>query len=144
MEKWKEVYCSKFQYVDTGFQGFPWQDDEEIVKSAKADFLKIKKYLICQTFATQNTDDKEKWFKFKNLSFDDYLEDVGMFSSVDKTLTKLKQYEEALARYKTAIRFSVRGTCAIHPKRDPKDVFTNNFNTSSTPTAIILVKEMAQ
>ena len=51
-----------------------------------------------------------------------------MFSSVDQTLTKHKQYEEALARYETAIRSSIRGTSAIHQKRDTKDVFTNNFN----------------
>ena len=62
------------------------------------------------------------------MTFEKYLEEVGMLSTVDNTLTKPEQYEEALTKYETAIRVSVRGTCSIHPKHDTKDVFTNNFN----------------
>ncbi len=108
---------------------FSKDDDKDMVKHAKVDFLKIKKYIIRQTFAPVNAklDNQKNWQEFKKSTFEDYLEDVGMFFSFEH-LTRSEQYEAAIERYEKAIRASVKGTCAIYPKRDTKDVFTNNYN----------------
>ncbi len=46
---------------------FSKDDDKDMVKHAKVDFLKIKKYIIRQTFAPLNAklDNQKNWQKFK-------------------------------------------------------------------------------
>ena len=104
-------------------QGVKKEDSEEEVQSRKKDLLKIRKYLIRQTI------DNESWNVFKNLNFIEFLREVGMFDD-DKEICEYndKDIERANIRYISALSVSVRGTGSVFLKRNPKDVFTNNFN----------------
>ena len=46
----------------------------------KADYLKIRKFLLRMTHG-ENFREEEKWKTFKNISFYDFLSEVGMFQS---------------------------------------------------------------
>ena len=50
-----------------------------------------------------------------------------MFDKYAKTNDNI-EVEKAYQRYKTALSASIKGTGAIFTKREPCDVFTNNFN----------------
>jgi len=59
-----------------------------------------------------------------------FLLNAGMFED-DKEIGDYSEIENqsAYQRYINALSLSVRGTGAIFLKRNPKDVFTNNFNS---------------
>jgi hypothetical protein len=67
--------------------------------------------------------------KFNNLTFIQFLYQVGMFSE-DKKLEEYSEEEKNVAyeRYIKALSASIRGTGSVFLKRDTKDIFTNNFN----------------
>ena len=105
--------------------------------------MKIKKYLIRQTYYEESNSDPFKCSdahsvdssqlyakNFKKLSFIEFLYEVGMFQN-EKPLKQCSRKEKELAyqRYIDALSASIRGSGSIFMKRDPKDVFTNNFNS---------------
>ena len=67
--------------------------------------------------------------KLKSMSFNKFLAEVGM-------LNEKKSFEEyseedikkAKIRYLNALEVSIKGTGSVFIKREPKDIFTNNFN----------------
>ena len=63
------------------------------------------------------------------MSFNEYVVDVGMLKD-DKPFDKCSEQEikEARQRYLDALSISIRGTGAVFIRREPKDIFTNNFN----------------
>ena len=102
--------------------------DEEEVLRRKNNLKKIRKYLIRQTgYGQGKREDSELWNRFQSLSFLQYLKDVGMFSNDAKPNDAL-EIEKAHNCYKNALSASIKGNGAIFVKRDPKDVFTNNYN----------------
>ena len=108
--------------------GLPKDLDETELSRRKLDFKKIKKFLIRQTYS-ENKDESESFKAFKKTSFIQFLFNVGMFHE-DKTIEQIsnKEKKAGYQRYVNALSVSVRGTGAIFLKRNPKDVFTNNFN----------------
>ena len=108
--------------------GIPKDLSEDQVSQRKKDLKKIKKFLIRQTYS-ESTDKSEQFNKFMKCSFYQFLFDVGMFEE-NKKIEDLSEKEKAAGyqRYLNALSASVRGTGAIFLKRNPKDVFTNNFN----------------
>ena len=101
---------------------------DEQVKQRKADYRKIKKFLIRQT-TTENNEETEELKSFNEMTFLQYLFEVGMFEN-DKPIEKLTESEkdEAYRRYLNALSVSVRGTGSVFLQRLTKDIFTNNFN----------------
>ena len=102
--------------------------EETEVSNRKKDLSKIKKYLIRQTgHGKGKREDSEQWNIFKDMTFEQFLNDVGMLDK-DANTDDLLEIEKANQRYEAALSASVKGNGAIFMKRDPKDIFTNNFN----------------
>ena len=108
--------------------GVPKDIDPKDLSQRKVDFKKIRQFLIRQTYS-ENKGESENFKEFKKLTFIQFLFDVGMFGE-KKTIETLSNEEKmhGYERYINALSISIRGTGAIFLKRNPKDVFTNNFN----------------
>ena len=108
--------------------GIPKDIENEELAKRKADLKRIKKFLVRQTYS-ENEDESERLRAFKKLTFIQFLFNVGMFTE-NKKLEELTDREKQTGyqRYLNALSVSVRGTGSIFLKRNPKDVFTNNFN----------------
>ena len=93
----------------------------------KCDLRKIRTFLLRQTNGYQNN--SETWNNFKNLSFWEYLFELGMFEK-DQDLNLYSDTEKntARTRYINALTASIKGSGYVFLKRNPKDCFTNNFN----------------
>ena len=107
--------------------GIPKDIEKNELSMRKADLKKIKKFLIREIYSQD--DESERFNKFKETTFIQFLYNVGMFKE-SKTLNEFNDNEKQAAyqRYLNALSVSVRGTGAIFLKRNPKDVLTNNFN----------------
>ena len=89
--------CDKNEFL----VGFPEDTDKTVLKKAKADYDKIRKFLWRLT----HDDDfkkSERWQQFIQMSFYQYLYAVGMFDTVDWTETEAQR--RARDRYLTALR----------------------------------------
>ena len=104
--------------------------DIEEKENRKKDLQKIKKYLIRQTFSEDSSISASMALKqFQELSFIQFLYDVGMFKG-NKKLEECSRNEKDIAykRYIAAISASIKGSGSVFLQRDTKDVMTNNFN----------------
>ena len=101
--------------------------EEEDIQTRKANFKKIRKFLIRQTGHEGKRDDNHMWKRFKSWNFHSFLFEVGMFQE-GVNITDPDMIEEANKRYFDALSAGITGNGAIFVKREPKDVFTNNFN----------------
>ena len=108
--------------------GFSKDENEEVVKSAKKDLLKVKKYLIRQTYVSekQQLEELSSWKKLKSLDFTSFLVEVGMLPEEYKS--DPVYVEQAEKRYEQALRASIKGMGFVFPKRNTKDIYLNNFN----------------
>ena len=124
--------------------GFPEDTDKKIVKKAKADYEKIRKFLLRLTSAPKFENTLE-WKKFTKMSFFQFLYEVGMFRESDDW-TDVEAQRRARARYLTALRLivnihliyiffidtlfrcEVKNSGLLLLKRQTEDIFTNNFN----------------
>ena len=109
--------------------GIPKDLPEEEIEKRKMDYRKIRKYLIRQTCSENN--DSESWEKLRKMSFNEFLVEVGMlleYKVFDKCSSQ--ELKQAKKRYLEALSVSVRGTGSVLIRREPKDIFTNNFNPS--------------
>jgi hypothetical protein len=108
--------------------GIPKDLSEDQVSQRKSDLKKIKKFLIRHTYS-ETKEESEQFKKFKEITFLQFLFDVGMFEEKTTIETMSEKDKDAgYRRYLNALSASVRGTGAIFLKRNPKDVLTNNFN----------------
>ena len=103
--------------------------DENELLQRKKDLLKVKKYLIRQTYSENPLQESENYKYLKSLTFLEFLYESGMFY-VDKKLEQysVKEKEMAYDRYINALSAAVKGTGSIFLKRETADLFTNNFN----------------
>ena len=108
-------------------------DDEKAVRKMKTDLLKIKKYLARKTYFAASKEDEESWIKFKRLNFWQFLYDLGMFDDVPSVLDNTRRKEMAKLRYYDALRADIKGTGYVFLKREPKDVYINNFSKKLMP-----------
>ena len=72
-------------------------------------------------------ENEEKWKKFKQLSFYEFLYQVGIFEKEDECKDKNAKLK-ARKRYLTALRCEVKSTGLLLLHRDPEDILTNNYN----------------
>ena len=107
--------------------GIPKDLPEEELAQRKKDYKKIRKYLIRQT-CSENLDN-EAWLKLQKMSFNEFLVEVGMVNE-DKPIERCSEEEIKIARqrYLDALSVGIKGSGSVIIKRDPKDIFTNNFN----------------
>ena len=115
---------------------FPINKDtsEKEVFKMKSDLLHLKKYLARKTSRNmESKEDEESWKKFKQMNFYDFLEDLGMFENIPANLNNLKKKEIARERYLNALSADIKGSSYVYLKREPKDVFINNYNKKLMP-----------
>ena len=106
--------------------GFSQDVDENVLKEAKKDYQKVRKYLLRLTHA-ETFKESEEWKKFKKMTFEDFLFEVGMFRD-ERTRDDPIEIEQARKRYLTALRCEVKSSGMVVLKRNTSDIFTNNFN----------------
>ena len=87
---------------------FPENHDELELKKAKSDYSKIRKFLLRLTYGS-NFDKEDRWKKFKELNFYEYLFEVGMFDKGKEPSDKDAR-EKARKRYLSALRCEVKST----------------------------------
>ena len=109
---------------------FPKDHPKKEVEKAKADYLKIRKYLLRLTNQA-DWEATETWPQFLQMSFQEFLYAVGMYeegATFDET--NKESFDEAKCRYLTALRCEVKSTGYVLLERSNKDIFVNNFNKS--------------
>ena len=106
---------------------FPEDYDKKDLKAAEEDFKKIRKYLLRMT-SGDDFEQSEQWKQFCQMDFSDFLFEVGMFENNQSSKDDVEKLQKAKARYLTALRCEVKKSGLLLLKRNPKDVFTNNFN----------------
>ena len=105
---------------------FPTDYPKELLKKAKEDYMKIRKYLL--RFSHEMSDmDPVRVEKFQSLTFYDYLYEVGMFEKGQNSSNKVFQ-QQAKERYLTALRCEIKSSGFLLIRRTTRDIFTNNFN----------------
>ena len=83
--------------------GFSENTNIEVIKKAKQDYQKIRKYLQRLTHP-QDFVNTEKWNQFVNWTFFEFLYDVGMFEE-DDCQDDPEAQQKARDRYLTALRY---------------------------------------
>ena len=108
-------------------QGMNKDLPEEEIKKRQHDLLKIRKYLLRQSYGYQ--EDSQSWNKLKSLDYWKFLYEVGMFGE-EKSFEQLteSEKEKAKTRYINALTASIRGSGAVFLRRNLQDIFTNNYN----------------
>ena len=101
--------------------------DDESLKKRKSDYIKCRKYMIRKTSSEGKREDSEEWQKFKEMSYEEFLYEVGLMPE-DQSLSHEDKVEIAHNRYLEALAIGLKGNGAIMVKRSCADVFTNNFN----------------
>ena len=108
---------------------FPADYPKELLKKAKDDNMKIRKYLM--RFSHEMKDmDPVKVEQFRSFSFYEFLHHVGMFQEGQQT-SNPKFQKQAKERYLTALRCDIKSSGVLLIKRSTRDIFTNNFNKVS-------------
>lgn len=82
--------------------GFPAETDLSILRKAKTDYEKIRKYLLRLT-NDSDYENSDRWQKFVSMSFYQYLYEVGMFDEKDDCNDE-EAKQRARDRYLTALR----------------------------------------
>ena len=108
----------------------------------KSDLLHIKKYLARHTYYANAKDghDDEYWNNFKKMNFWKFLYEIGMYENIPALYNKIKKRKLARQRYINALQTDIRGSGYVFLKRDPKDVFVNNFSKKFMPLFFIETK----
>ena len=107
---------------------FPKDHPKELLKQAKEDYSKIRKFMLRLT-NKPDFQSSEEWEKFQSLTFSEFLYAVGMYDEdVEYVESDLDSFAKAKGRYLEAMRIEVKSTGYILLKRSTKDVFINNFN----------------
>ena len=99
--------------------GFSEDEDEEIVKQAKKDYLQIRKYLLRQCYTPKGSKREEQpnYIALQNLDFKTFLEKVGMFQGINEG-NEEERLNKARSRYLTSLKSSIKGSIQVFPKRD--------------------------
>ena len=113
--------CDTTQFI----YGFSEDEDQEVVKNAKKDYNKIRKYLLRMTHG-EKFRESVAWKHFVSLNFTQFLYEVGMFDG--ELLHDVNEVAKAKARYLTALKCEVKSSGLLLLKRNTEDILTNNFN----------------
>ena len=105
---------------------FPENVSDKELRAARADYQKIRKYLLRMT-SSNDLEKDEKWNKFKKMNFHEFLYEVGMFEK-GKEMNDIKAKNDARKRYLTALRCEVKSSGLLILHREPEDILTNNYN----------------
>ena len=103
-------------------------EDPKAADKMRRDLKHIKAYLIRKTYFFVSKENEAEWMKFKNMTFEEYLCDLGMFEEIPASETEENRLKLAKERYYNALRAEISGSGFVFLKRNPCDVFTNNYN----------------
>ena len=104
-------------------------EDPNAVKQMKKDLRHIQTYMARRRYCREsNSEDHILWLKFKDMTFEDFLEDLGMMKNLSAKLSKIEKFELARKRYLKALRADIKGIGAVYHRRNPSDVFINNYS----------------
>ena len=98
-------------------------EDYKAVQQMHKDLRHIKSYLLRRVRFFQTNENEDSWTKFKNMTFLEFLHDLGMFEGFS-----MDQTEAVKERYINALRADIKGKAFIYLKRETQDILTNNFN----------------
>jgi hypothetical protein len=78
----------------------PFEEDyqEKLLKKAEKDFSQIRKFILRMTYDA-NLEDSPNWDKFKEMSFESFLYECGMYDGLESNENQL---EDATERYVNA------------------------------------------
>ena len=122
----------KFPLDETKFVlALPKDTEEELIKRYKLDLNKITKFLIRQTYSSDNHQESESFKTLKDLDFWHFLYEAGMFDQ-NKLPEEYSENEKQAAklRYLNAIAVGIQGSGTVILKREVKDLFVNGFNST--------------
>ena len=105
----------------TFIPAIPKDIDAKVLEKMKADYKKLRKYMIRQTST------EEKWKVFKEMTYEEFLFKAG-FMPEDNDKTQEDRVKMAHSRYLECLAVGLKGNGKIFPKRKCADVYTNNFN----------------
>ena len=116
----------KFPCDTTEFiYGFSEDEEQEVIKNAKKDYNKIRKYLLRMTHG-EKFRESVAWKHFVSLNFPQFLYEVGMLDG--ESLHDVNEVAKAKARYLKALKCEVKSSGLLLLKRNTEDILTNNFN----------------
>ena len=116
----------KFPCDTTEFiYGFSEDEEQEVIKNAKKDYNKIRKYLLRMTHG-EKFRESVAWKHFVSLNFTQFLYEVGMLDG--ESLHDVNEVAKAKARYLKALKCEVKSSGLLLLKRNTEDILTNNFN----------------
>ena len=101
---------------------FPQDVEEKVLKEAKMDYQKIRKYLLRLTHG-ENFKEKEEWKQFKEMTFEEYLFEISMFRD-GKAKDDQDEKVQARQRYLTALRCELKSSGLVLLRRKTGDIFT--------------------
>ena len=108
-------------------------DDIKETNNMKKDLRHIKCYLIRRVQFLTNKANEEAWFKFKKMSFNDFLYDLGFYSDLSEDLSDDERRKLARQRYVNALRADIDDSGLVVKERSPSDVYINNYNLTLMP-----------
>ena len=110
----------------TFIQAFPSDTDKEIVRQAKKDYEKIRKFMLRLT-SKEDFRNSGEWKSFIELSFREFLYEIGLYPE-GKKIGDPDDFASAKKRYLTGLRCGVKSTGMLILRRKTSDIFTNNYN----------------
>ena len=111
-------------------------EDAKTRQRMKKDYEHIRAYLIRKTHFFESKEQEHVWNKFKKMTFEEFLQDLGMFEDIPAEKTETERKEIGRIRYLNALRVSITSNGQMFLFRNTEDVFINNFN----PIILSLIK----
>ena len=111
-------------------------EDPKAKQAMKKDYEHIKAYLIRRTHFFESKTQENIWLAFEKMTFDEFLQDLGMLENIASDKTDSEKMEIGRKRYFNALRTGIKSNGQMFLLRNPADVFINNFN----PVILSLVK----
>ena len=110
------------------------EEDQNEVNQMKKDLRMIQTYLIRRRYCRESKAEGHKlWLKFEKMSFEEFLKDLGMMQDLDEKLSETEKVEIATKRYVKALRADIKGNGAVYHRRNPSDVYINNYSRKYMP-----------
>lgn len=103
-------------------------EDPKKVTQMQKDWKHIRAYLIRRTHFFESKENEKIWIQFKNMTFEEFLQDLGMYAGLSSNLSQDEKKTKARERYLNALRANISGSGYVYLKRNTEDVFTNNYS----------------
>ena len=82
-------------------------EDPKLLVKMKKDLKHIKSYLIRKTYFWQSNENEEDWLKFEKMTFEEFLQDTGMFEGISSSKSESERLALAKERYYNALPYRI-------------------------------------